>query len=80
VSGVYKVPQDGYYHVRSTVVRYERTGRMITVLDEDRPWWKFWAPKFVTVPEYRRVEAKEGTEVRFLKNGEEIDAPPVRIQ
>lgn len=78
---VYTVPISGYYHISSRQVRYELTGEVKEMPNDDRWWFQFWKQKTVMVPQYRRVEERSGSETRYLQAGEVVDdiKTPVRI-
>lgn len=73
-TATYKASVSGYYSVSSKTYIAKPTGIFETVKDDDRQFWEFWKPKFVTIEKYEQIEIHTGFQVKYLVEGEEVDS------
>lgn len=76
----FTAPVDGYYQISGKIYKSKPTGKMIEIKNPEMKWYTFWLPETVMVPEYITTEEYvPGTEVRFLKAGESVVGPGIRL-
>ena len=68
----YKAPLDGYYRVSSTIIVASPTGEFEEVANSEYRWWTFWLPRTITREKYSAESNYSGSEVKYLKQGEEV--------
>jgi len=68
----YKAPLDGYYQVSSTMYTANPTGEFEEVANPEYKWYKFWIPRTIMREKWSFETIQSGTEVKYLKQGEEV--------
>lgn len=68
----FKVPLNGYYHVRAEVVQFLPTGEFEEVANPKRRWWKFWLPKTIKREKFERKTILDQPEIAYLEKGQKV--------